>query len=277
MQAESVISNNITQDIRLKGHQSIRFTPGGFSVLISDPSYTPVYLKQFTVEPDTTDADIVAECGRILEEEELFTFEGETILITDSMAVTLLPKQFFTEERNREILEKVCSLDDTDQILERYIKTRSAYLVFAVPEKIINLGKRFSGQVKMLHSSECLVSLSDQVKSSDHQRGFVLAEVQAHSLDILVIREDHIQLLNRYSLNDTSDFIYHTLNTMRQLGLDHESIPVYLSGMIHEEHNLYELLGKYIRNVLITPYYLEHLSREEILRFMILSEGSKCV
>lgn len=277
MQAESVISNHITQDIRLKGHQSIRFTPGGFSVLISDASYTPVYLKHYTLEPESAEADLLADCGRVLDEEELFAFEGETVLITDSMAVTLLPKQFYTEDRNREILEKICSIDDTDHILERYIKTRSAYLIYAVLDKILKLSRRFKGPVKILHSSECLISLADQIQSSDHQRGFVLAEVQAQSLDILVIREDRIQLVNRYLLNDTSDFIYHTLNTMRQLDLDRESIPVYLSGIIHEGHTLYELLGKYIRKVLYTPYYLEYLSREEILRFMILSEGSKCV
>ena len=104
-----------------------------------------------------------------------------------------------------------------------------------------------------------------------------MAEVQQHTLDILVIKEDQIRLLNRYTLNDPSDFIYHVLNTMKQLELDRESIPVYLSGMIHDEHELYGLLGKYVRNVVNTPYYLEELARENILRFMILSEGSKCV
>ncbi len=277
MQADSVISNSITQDIRLKGHQSIRFTPDGFSVLISDASYTPVYLKQYTLEPSYSAEELAAECGRILNEAGLLSFEGETVLITDSMAVTLLPKQFFNVDRNREILEKVCSLDESDQVFDRSIKNRKFHLLYAVPEKIIELGSRFDGDVKILHTAECLTSLSDQVKSSDHQRGVVMAEVQSHSLDILVITGDRIQLINRYSLNDPSDFIYHTLNTMKQLKLDRESIPVYLSGIIHEEHKLYELLGKYIRNVVNTPYYLEHLTREEILRFMILSEGSKCV
>ena len=277
MQVDSVISNNITQDIRLKGHQSIRFAPDGFSVLISDSSYTPVYLKEYTFETSLPVEELVSECGRILDEAGLLSFEGETVLITDSMAVTLLPKQFFNVDKNREILEKVCALDKSDRVFDRSIKNRNFHLVFAVPDKVIGLGNRFAGEVKILHTAECLLSLSDQVKASDHQRGFLMAEVQVHTLDILVISGDQVRLLNRYSLNDPSDFIYHTLNTMRQLELDHESIPVYLSGMIHEEHRLKGLLLKYIRNVISTPYYLEHLSREQTLRFMILSEGSKCV
>jgi hypothetical protein len=277
MQVDSVISNSITQDIRLKGHQSIRFAPDGFSVLISDSSYTPVYLKEYTFETSLPVEELVSECGRILDEAGLLSFEGETVLITDSMAVTLLPKQFFNVDKNREILEKVCALDKSDRVFDRSIKNRNFHLVFAVPDKVIGLGNRFAGEVKILHTAECLLSLSDQVKASDHQRGVLMAEVQVHTLDILVISGDQVRLLNRYLLNDPSDFIYHTLNTMRQLELDHESIPVYLSGIIHEEHRLKGLLLKYIRNVISTPYYLEHLSREQTLRFMILSEGSKCV
>ena len=276
MQATSVISNSITQDIRLKGHQSIRFAPDGFSVLISDASYTPVYLKHYASESAVPVKDLVSECSRILDEEGLLSFEGETVLITDSMAATLLPSQFVDVDKNREILEKICSLDKTDRVFDRSIKTRDFHLIFAVPEKIIGLGNRFASDVKILHTAECLLSLSDQVKSSDHQRGVVMAEVQTHTLDLLVIAEDRVLLLNRYCLNDPSEFIYHTLNTMRQLDLDRETIPVYLSGVIDEEHEYMSLLVKYIRNVIHTPYFLEHLTREDILRFMILSEGSKC-
>jgi len=277
MHVERVISNSITQDIRLKGHQSIRFAPDGFSVLISDSAYAPVFLKQYTFDDTVPVDELVSECVRILDEAGLLSFDGETVLITDSMAATLLPRQFFNVDRNREILEKICTLDKSDRVFDRSIKNRDLHLAFAVPEKIIGFGNRFAGDVKILHTAECLLSLSDQVKASDHQRGAVLAEVQAHTMDILVIARDRVQLLNRYSLNDQSDFIYHVLNTMRQLELDQGSIPVYLSGMIHEDHDLKSLLQKYIRNVISTPYYLEHLSREQTLRYMILSEGSKCV
>jgi len=131
MQVDSVISNSITQDIRLKGHQSIRFAPDGFSILISDASYTPVYLKQYILETSVSVEELTSECGRILDEDGLLSFEGETVLITDSMAVTLLPRQFFNVDKNREILEKVCSLNKHDRVFDRFIKSRDFYLIFA--------------------------------------------------------------------------------------------------------------------------------------------------
>ncbi len=277
MQVDSIISNTISQDIRLKGHQSIRFAPDGFSILISDASYKPAFLRHYSYQDSLSPEELYAECTRILEASALLTFEGETVLILDSMSVTLVPNYFYQNDRSREMLNKVCPLDLSDRITDRIVKNRSGHLLYGIPEKIDALASLFTGEVKILHTSECLISLSDQVKSSDHQRGVVIAEVQEHTLDILVIKEDRIRLLNRYRLNDPSDFIYHVLNTMKQLDLDRESIPVYLSGIIHDEHELYGLVGKYVRNVVNTPYYLEELARENILRFMILSEGSKCV
>lgn len=217
-----------------------------------------------------------AECARVLEELELLNFEGETVIIVDSLAATLVPAQFFHEDQARSLLEKSSSLSESDLVYNRFIRNRNLYILFSVSAEIEELLRQMKGNCRVIHTSECLVSLSDQVQASDHQRGTLLAEVQPYTLDLLVIQEDGIRLLNRYALKESSDFIYHTLNTMKQLELDRETIPVYLSGIVHGEHELFGLLGKYIRQVKTTPYYLEALSRVNMLRYMILSEGSKC-
>jgi len=277
MQVEGIISNSISQDIRLKGHQSIRFTLDGFSVLVSDASYKPVYLKQYLYDSSVPASKVPAECGRILEELQLLDFEGETVFIVDSRAASVIPKQFFEEANIRSLLEKAADLEDSEQVAHRYIRERKLNIAYTYPLEIEELKEKINGRVQIIHASECLLSLSDQVQASDHQRGFILAEVQPLTLGLLVIQEDRVRLLNRYALKDPSDFIYHTLNTVKQLDLDRETIPVYLSGIVHPEHELYGLLGKYIRQVKTTPYYIEELTRTQMIRFMILSEGSKCV
>jgi len=276
MQLHSIISNTITQDIRLKGHQSIRFFPDGFSFLVTDASYRPVLLNHYRFEPGIPPDRYPGECSRVMGELDLLSFAGETAVIVGSAAVTLVPEQFYDETRLFSLLERAAGLDEQDTVSGRYLRGRKLYLVFSIPPDIEALKNSFTGEVTFLHSLECLVSLSDQVQASDHQRGMVLAEVQSHALDLLVILEDGIRLANRFDLKDTSDFIYHTLNTLRQLGLQRETIPVYLSGLIHGDHELFGLMNKYVRHVRNTPYYLEELSREEVLQNMILSEGIKC-
>ncbi len=276
MQADSIISDTISEEIRKNGHRSIRFSPNGFSLLISDAGYRPVFLRRYSLDREVPRHLYPAECKRVLEEMDLIKFEGETVFVTDTGSLTLVPGQFTDASQSRELLDKAALLDPSDMILQRTIRGRDLILLYAVSDVLHAFSQELSSSGRIISSSECLVSLSDQVKASDHQRGFLMAEVQHQTLDLLAIREDQIQLLNRYDLKDPSDFIYHTLNTARQLEMDRETIPVYLSGIVHEEHELFGLLGKYIRQVKTTPYYLEELSRPMILQYMLLSEGSKC-
>lgn len=276
MQVEGIISNSITQDIRLKGHQAIRFSADGFSILVSDASYKPVFLKQYFYDSSVPVSIFPAECGRILDELLLLDFEGETVFILDTQAATIVPKQLFSESDCREMLENAAEVQEDEIVGHRFIRDRDLNILYAITPELENLKNKISGKVQILHPSECLLSLADQVKASDHQRGFLLIEVQKHTLEILVIQKDKVRLMNRYTLKDPSDFIYHTLNTLKQLDLDRETIPVYLSGIIHQEHELFGLIGKYVRQVKTCPYYLEELSRTQMLRFIILSEGSKC-
>jgi hypothetical protein len=245
-------------------------------LLVSDASFRPVFLEQYSFEPSVPVEKLPPECARIMDEKQLLDFGGETVIVLDTGPAIVLPAPYHDESLVPSLLEKSVELSDSDRISSRYFRDRDFHLAFAYPAEIGNLQDRFKNQVKLVHSMECLVSLSDQVQASDHQRGFIMADIQPGTLSLLVIQEDGVELLNRFALKDPSDFIYHTLNTLKQLGKDRESIPLYLSGIIHPEHELFGLLEKYIRNVKTTPYYLEELSKIQMLRFMVLSEGSKC-
>ena len=245
-------------------------------MLISDPGYKPILLKHYIYDPSLPAEQHLTECGRILKEESLLDFEGEKVLMVDTLCTSLIPRQLFDEKLKGELLRKTCSVEEGDPVHYRPVRNGTFYLVFSVPQSVAALQHQFQGEVKIIHVSECMVSLADQVQASDHQRGAVLIDVQPFTLDILVIQGDQIRLLNRYPLKESSAFIYHTLNTLQQLNMDRETIPIYMSGIIHEEHELFGTLGKYIRKIRTTPYYMEELSKVEILRSMVLSEGSKC-
>ena len=168
MQVHSIISNTITQDIRQKGHQSIRFAPDGFSILISDASYRPVFLKQYEYDPTVPVALHPQECERVLRELDMLSFEGETIFISDSPLVTLVPEQLFILDHERILLDNACNLTDTDQIYSRKLKDRPLFVLYAISQELKLLTEKLTGEVKILHASECLISLSDQVQASDH-------------------------------------------------------------------------------------------------------------
>ncbi|MBN2697963.1 MAG: DUF3822 family protein [Bacteroidales bacterium] len=276
MQVETVIAHTITDDIRQKGHQSIRLTADGFSVLVADASFIPVYLKDFIFDAPVAGHIVAEECRRILREQGLTRFDGEIILISDSQAATLVPDRFFDEEQKDLLLGSVNEIREDDLILSRRLKNRSEHIIYSVPPYIHKLSELYQREVRILHTGECMVSLSDQVSASLHQRGFVLIEVQKKKMEILIIRGDTIILSNRYLLNEPFDYLYHTLNTFKQLQLDREKVPLYFAGQYDEEQEPDRLMKKYIRKIAPVPYFLEGLTKRQKLQFLILSEATRC-
>lgn len=276
MESEGIISNPVTQDILTKGHQSIRIAADGFSILVSDASYKPVFLHHQKLGASVSPQVYSLECRRILRENGLEAFEGESTLVLDRSPVITVPAEFFREDQCQAMLGRATRLSEENQVLNRYVENRKLHFIYSLPRELDSLVSGINGRTELLHAQEALLSLADQVQASDHQRGFVLTEIQEQTMHILVIREDELLLLNSYELKMPEDFIYHSLNTMKQLDLDRTKVPVYLAGIVHTEHELYGLLGKYIRNTKSTPYYLEELDRSQMLRFMLLSEASKC-
>jgi len=277
MQTDSIITNTISDEIRQKGHKSIRFSADGFSILLADASFVPVYLKKFTFSSPTADNILSDECMRVLKEENLLPFEGETVFISDSLDATLVPEPFFTEEQGETILRSAFDIGEDDLILSRKMKHRAKNMLYAFSSHFQKLEMFYPNGIKVLHSGECMISLSDQVSASDHQRGFLMIEVQNQKMEILVIKGDQIVLSNRYFLKQEKDYIYHTLNTMKQLGLDPESVPVFYAGRFEADSDPGRLLSKYVRKTDPVPYFLEGVDRAQKIEFLLLSEASKCV
>ena len=276
MQVDSIIANTITDEIRLNGHQSIRLSADGFSILVSDASFVPVWLKRFSFSSPTSLNKRARECRRILEEQNLFSFQGEVVFINDTPAAALVPDPFFDESRKEELLGSSFQIAEGEAVLSRRLKNRSEHILCSFPGHFQKLTELYSHEVKVLHAGECMVSLSDQVSASDHQRGFVLIEVQKQEMEILVIKGDNIVLSNRYVLKEPDEYLYHTLNTFKQLGLDRESVPLYYAGVYEEDKGPKQLMKKFIRKIEPVPYFLEGLDNGQRLQFLLLSEATKC-
>ncbi len=276
MQIESIISQSLSEEIRSKGHQSIRFSPDGFSLLVADTHFSPVLLQAYRFGKLKSTADLFGKCAEILSEIRLLDFGGETTLVCDNSSITLIPESLYSEENTRMYLNRAADLKQSDEIRMTALEHRKEILLYAYSRELQDFSEQFQSGIRIKHSTGCLLSLADQVRASDHQRGMLMADVQNASVSILVIQQDRICMLNRFSLHDESGFIYHVLNTFRQLKLDRETIPVYLSGIVHRRHEYFHLLNKYIRNIGETPYYIESVGSETRMAHMLLTEAIKC-
>ncbi len=277
MQVHSIISNTISEEVLKSGHLSIRFRTDGFSLLLEDANFKPVILNDFSNDPYLSLAGHIQQCEAWLEKHTLLNeFRGETSILCDTPSETLIPEKFFSKDLQTSYLNSANSVGPNEIVKHRKIKSRPFVSVFAVPVQIIDLAKKFKSGSKIMHPVESMLSAADQIDASEHQRGFVMIETQATSLEILVIKNDELVLSNRYKLKKPDEVVYHTLNSIKQLELDRKKIPVYISGLYKQDHEAILLLGKYIKNVKPMPYFIRDIEKDTIPVNIILSEASKC-
>ncbi len=277
MQVHSIISNTISEEILQSGHISIRFRTDGFSLLLEDSNFKPVILNNFSWETKLSLSGYIQACEDWLNKHTLTEgFLGETSILIESPAATLIPKNLFSKEQKNLFLEQSNTVTNNETILHRNVKNRPFVLIYAVPALILTFSGRMKSKVRIIHTTECMLSAADQIDASDHHRGFVMIETQEDYLEILVIKNDDLLLSNRYKLKSNDEIVYHTLNTMKQLNMDRKIVPLFIAGKYKNDHESIQLLGRYIKNIKPLPYFIREIEKESIQENIILSEATKC-
>lgn len=277
MQVHSIISNTISEEVLQSGHLSIRLRADGFSLLLEDANYKPIILNNFSNDPFLSLSGHLQACEDWLNKHTLLDeFKGETTIVVETHAATVIPKKLFSKEHKAYYLEQTNAISSSETILHKKIKNRSFVLVFAVNKLIREFSYKFSSKVRIMHPAECLLSAADQIDASIHQRGFVLIECQEAMLEILVIRNDELVISNHHKLKSKDEIVYHTINTMKQFDLDRKNIPVYLTGRYKPDHETMLLMRKYIKKIETLPYFIHDIDKDAIQESIILSEANKC-
>jgi len=257
MQVHSIISNTISEEILTSGHLSIRFRTDGFSLLLEDSNFKPIILNNFFKEPKLSLSSYIQACEDWLNKHTLMEgFFGETSILIETSAATLVPEKLFAEEQQRLFLETTNAVTANETVVHRKVKNRPLVLVYTVPALILSFAERLKSKHRIMHSTECMLSASDQVNASDHQRGFMMIETRGDQLEILAIKNDELLLTNRYRLKNSNELVYHTLNTMKQLKMDREKVPLFIAGQYQSDHESIQLLGKYIKNIRHFSFFL---------------------
>ncbi len=277
MQVHSIISNTISEEILKSGYLSIRFRTDGFSLLLEDSNFKPIILNNFFNETILSLSSYIQACEDWLNKHTLMDdFFGETSILIESPAANLIPVELFSEEQKNLFLEASNTITNNDSVLHKKIKNRPFVLVYAVSALILAFSEKLKSKHRIMHTSECMLSAADQIDASDHQRGFVMIESQLNHMEILAIKNDKLLLSNRYKLKNSNDIVYHTLNTMKQLKMEREKVPLFTAGIYNNNHESIQLLGKYVKYIRPLPYFIREIKKDSIQENIILSEATKC-
>ncbi len=237
---------------------SIRIDPDGLSFSVYSHQVSRFIVLESMILQNTT-AFSSGESAKALFVDRLDGFFNQhpwilkpfrhTCLFINSLNYTLVPHALYDPLQKVTYLEFVHRHVDSEIILDHFLNSAEAWVVYSVHKNLNELLNRHFRQAKFLHHAGTMVETILPRYRHSELRNPVFVNIRTGSFDIIVIKEGKLLYCNSFEWRTNEDLVYYLIFVLDQLALNPENVPVVLSGEIDPESLLYELIQRYIRHV----------------------------
>lgn len=227
---------------------SVQISLNGLSFLVSEENGTPLLFNENILNHSTTPEEILIELQLFFSENKLWEMDfSEVSIIYSTDIFSLVPSALFDTSKASEYLKFNSKILSNDYIAYDQVTNRDIKVVYVPLVNINNLFFEKYGTFNYYHATTVL--LNTIFRSPIPNQPHIYLHINSNNFECIVFKNGELQLCNIYSFHTPEDFIYYTLFTMEQLGLNPETIPVYLCGKIKKNDTIYDIAYRYIRNL----------------------------
>ncbi len=161
---------------------------------------------------------------------------------------TLIPSRLYNESHNRTYFEKLMLLQNDDVLLVNDIPELDIKNIFAIDLGLKKLIDGYFPNANIIHNSTLFIRGAKEL--SKHRNGYqVYLDINGDQFQIVLYDDQDLMFSNSFNFKTSNDFIYFTMLIFDQFNLKPEAVPLYLSGQIVEDSELYKLIYRYIRHI----------------------------
>jgi hypothetical protein len=227
----------------------IQLSPDGITAVVLDSERDKyIWFLHKPVEPGLAIEVYQDEVVKILSAEDIFTKEFKQVrCLLCSPKSVLVPDALFQEKTLKHFFEFNHPMDDLDEIHYDKLDEINAFNVYTIHNQLSHsLNKQFNKPLIVHQGSILIRRIYKNAGSSISQ---VNVSIHNNFFDIAVVHFGKLKLFNSFFYQDQNDLTYYIMNVYKQLFLDHQKMPLVISGGIqtHSEH--YQLIEKYIRTI----------------------------
>ncbi|HPH16689.1 MAG TPA: DUF3822 family protein [Bacteroidales bacterium] len=178
------------------------------------------------------------------------TFQKITIIYV-TPKITIIPSSLFSEHTVALLYEANHVRLPSEAILQYKLKHTEGYLLYAVPQTIIDeCYASFGTHIQILpQAAPFLESSCIQNKLMVQKNVFV--SLEQTFFDIAVVEGQKIILYNTFEYSNNNDYMYYVLHVFEQLRLHPMEQQLLLSGIISKASHYFESACMFIKNVSI--------------------------
>ena len=171
-------------------------------------------------------------------------------LAVDSYFTTLVPERLVEAGNDRLFLQQQLPLPDDLYITGHQPGGTDLHLSYGYPAATkVWLDRHFAGVAVRPFAAELLAAA--QRLAPGAQR--LLLHVQDGRVHLTFYDGAQLIYQNRFPFQTAKDFLYYTLLVFDQFALSPEQTPIYLSGTLLPDSELYHLLYRYVRHLHLAP------------------------
>lgn len=179
---------------------------------------------------------------------------SKVILVHQNELATLVPKELFNPANAADYLKFNSKILKLDVIEFDEVEVNNSEVVYVPLMNVNNYIFETFGEFTFKHAATVLIETLLKQESDILIRIYI--NVNINHFEMVVIKNSDLEFYNYFEFSTAEDFIYYILFTFEQLGLNPDNIPVYFTGKITDESELYLMAFTYIRHLhFLVPKY----------------------
>ena len=164
----------------------------------------------------------------------------------DKCTNTFIPKVLF----NHKYIKDYINFNSTNTKQETHLYNEQVftqcYSIFSIQTNILNNLKKSLSNLDIKHTSSVFVDYAIKLSKKDEKHIFI--QVNKQDFHIAYIENLNFIFYNQFEYNNNDDFLYHYLNCLNVLALDHNDIKINIMSVLEKNHIIFQMIRKYTPN-----------------------------
>jgi hypothetical protein len=181
-------------------------------------------------------------------EKDLFLPYNQYRIALSNPAFTIIPTRLFEAEQRMTYIQQVTAIDPKDyEVKSDRLTAIDAHNIYAIPGAMIKQIKQYFPGGIVRHLVTALQEGIWQSKTLQKDKALYI-NVLGRQIHALLFQDKALKFSNTFQYQSAKDFIYYILLLFDQFELDQKQFPVFLSGHLIEDSEIYRLLRRYLDN-----------------------------
>ncbi|MCB0401562.1 MAG: DUF3822 family protein [Flavobacteriales bacterium] len=217
--------------------------------VLDSSSNTFIGFETHAFDGNTNDFNLSTQLSSLLNTLPLFRQEYASMIVAiANNRVTLIPNAVYKTDKLEEFHHFNFSIQEDDEFYSDRLINTSAHTVYSIPNPITKLFTSYKN-CSFRHIASALIDAALMDSKFNKAISSIYVNVLPESFQLIVIKDQKLELYNAFNYHSNEDFIYYLLFTLDQLHINNEEAGINLSGAIEKHDELYQILHQYIKTL----------------------------